>query len=348
MATKIRSDAPAWLSPTSRGWAYLPIDLAYSRSKALQGANEVITAARTIGLSPRIDVTEFEINELGRRQQLMINTTESIHYEVDELIDNPFVRRISTLMENVYALKPRDLTVQDTDPSGASVSYRLDMLLPEIVVFVDIELFRDFMEKSAALNTDSVPADFNIIMGVALYWQREYKKAHIINQIIKEMFTDEVRTDWKKMNSEERLAILEQYARRIGRVMGDGVEIVSSVNYDPETTGGNVTTWYDRDTGTLVDREGKVNIATYYGKNIYGYSLDAALEAVTHEVRHEYQAAVKLDSQSIISTNDGVNAITPVIPVPKSLIKDWNDRSIEYFERPIEIDARAFAGLGMA
>jgi hypothetical protein len=361
MAMKIKSNAPVWYYPTANNWNSTGVvDLADEFSSALQSANDVIAAARTIGLSPQIDVTQFEINEFGRHEQLMSDSTNSIHYEVDELIDNPFARELSALLDRVYALNPEDLVVNETDDLGNTVSYGLGMLLSALsTARGDLDLQNDFLSKFNKLNNDTVPLELKDVVGDALYWQHEYEKAHQINQIMNAVFTDKIRADWEAMDAEERRLILERYAIGIGAVYGDGVNIITGVNYDPRggSAYGYVNSFQDEN-HIVVDRDGILYINIQYWQDSSEFSLDHAISTITHEARHQYQQAVSLDTQGIQSDRADVSSINPPIDTPSRLAMDWSDLNSynsenrndpsSYWLQPIEIDARAFAGLSVA
>jgi hypothetical protein len=352
MATKIRLEASAWLSKPVRNWKIGVIPEMYS--KALQSANEVIVVAKTIGVSLQIEVTPFEINELHRRQIIMENSTNSMLYEVDELIDNPLTRRISPLVERAYALNPCDLIVQSTDPSRANLSYRLDMLLSEIVSMIDTDLQRDFQEKASALNTDSVSSDFQNILNSALFWQLEYEKAHVINKIKHKVFNDKVRSDWENMSPDERMGYLEEYAKRIGYYMGEGTDLITEVICDPETPLGAVNGYYDENE-IEYDRDGKIflNSGFFNGNS---FPIDLIISVVTHEVRHQFQTAIVIDSRRIVSKQDGVRHVLLTVRAPNELVRNWSDFSNYdnpgnekdpsfFWQHPVEYDANSYTGL---
>jgi len=364
MTNKIKSDASAWRSLPASWWNTVSVvNLADDFKKAHDAVWEIVTAANATEIFTfGVDISDFEISELGRRRQLMSDSTNSIHYEADELLDNPFVRELSALLDKVFALNPKDITVTRKDQEGNSVSYNMDMLLSSVLSAVDPALQADFRKKVNALDNDTIPPWLKDTLEEAIYWQHEYEKAHKIHEIVEATFTEQVRADWKDMSPEERLALLEGYARKIGIVYGDGTPLINTVidnpNLDPSVYGN--APWNLSNDKQVSDRYGIMNINTkFFNENSLDFSLDHAISTVTHEARHQYQYAVSLDAQGIVSQQPGVSATTPPVKVPSQLSTDWTDQSgyydangdidkLKYWDQPIEIDARAFAGLSVA
>jgi hypothetical protein len=194
----------------------------------------------------------------------------------------------------------------------------------------------------------------------ARYWQREYKKTHHIGITTNSIFTEEVYTKWESMSHNERLALLESYAIQIGEILGDGMPIVHTItdntNKKPSALG---SAGVFSDNGHMVyKRDGTITLnAKFFNDNSIGFSLDKAIFVVLHEVRHQYQGAVAIEEREIVSQNPGVYPISPLVDVPSQLAFNWmdyrnydprdkNDLS-KYWQHPIEIDARAFAGLSV-
>jgi|GEM_PF-6060172 len=358
MTNKIKSDAPAWRSPLAKNWNSSSIvNLADDFKKAHDAVWEIVTAANATEIFTfGVDISDFEIGELGRRRQLMLDSTNSIHYEADELLDNPFVRELSALLDKVFALNPKDITVTGEDQEGNSVSYNMDMLLSSVLSSVDPALQADFRKKVNALDSDTIPPWLKDTLEAAIYWQHEYEKAHKIHEIIEATFTEQVRADWKDMSPEERLALLEDYAKKIGVVYGDNVSIVTSVKYDPNGYPYyGYTNHYSDQNGIVKDRDGVLYINPQFGEGDNNFSFDHAISTITHEARHQYQLAVSLEAQEITtSQHPNISTITPPVPVPSQLSSDWADFSTytvgdaNYWEQSTEIDARAFAGLSVA
>jgi len=181
MGSRIRSDLSAWETIASHWYAEDVTSLTKDFTSALQAANEVIAAADSIGYSLSITATQFKINELERRRQLMWETTSaihtsSIHFEVDALIDNPFTRTMSSLMEDVHALNPKEITISGTNSSGKSVSFNLTDLFLAMITTADPALREDYVKQSRDVIFDEVPSDLEAVYTDALYWQKEYDK----------------------------------------------------------------------------------------------------------------------------------------------------------------------------
>ena len=164
MATKIKSEESAWQTTATRWNSGEVSSIADDFTAAYHAAMRVKDAARTIGRDIGLNVYLSEIGELRRRQQIMAETTSDIHLEVDELVDNPFARELSNLLENAYALNPSDITVNTTGPFGYAVIQRLDMLLSGMVANVDPALKADFDRKVKNLDEDFIKGDLARVM----------------------------------------------------------------------------------------------------------------------------------------------------------------------------------------
>ena len=133
MATKIKSEEGTWQTIASRWNSGDVSSIADDFTAALLSAEEVMRATDTISMPISINITQGEIDELRRRQQIMVETTPDIHGEVDELIDNPFVRELSGLLENVYSLNPTE-TLNSYIPSSASTIFFTNLVLSTYTV----------------------------------------------------------------------------------------------------------------------------------------------------------------------------------------------------------------------
>jgi hypothetical protein len=111
------------------------------------------------------------------------------------------------------------------------------------------------------------------------------------------------------------------------------------------------------DTSTAnIYRDGVVYVNPQYGEDSMEFSLDHAISSVTHESRHQYQQAVVMNENGIVPVPNDLPAITPPTDIPSSLPTEWGDqRGYDstatagiYWDHPMELDARAFAGLSKA
>jgi len=168
MATKIKSEEDTWNSIASKWNSSEVVEIASDFTAGLTSAERVIAAAATIGYTLSINVTQTGINELGRRQGIMAVTTKAIHQEVDDLIDNPFVREVSDLLENVVALNPSDITITASYSPGVSEILSLSSLLSVMANSVDPALQSDFDAKVKLLDEDEVTEDMKKIILNAL------------------------------------------------------------------------------------------------------------------------------------------------------------------------------------
>ena len=156
MGTRIKSEEETWQSLASKWNSGEVSSIADDFTDAYNAAMRVKDAARTIGRDIGLNVYLSEIGELRRRQQIMAETTPSIHAEVDELIDNPFVRELSSLLENLYALNPSDITVSEGGADTGGAIRNLTMLLSSLLA-CDPVLQGDFNSKVKNLDEDEMP-----------------------------------------------------------------------------------------------------------------------------------------------------------------------------------------------
>ena len=140
-----------------------------------------------------------DLNEKGRR---LISFADGIHYELSYLIDNPFSVAMGNIVEAVYALNPKDITISTADSSGTETTYSLENLISADIY--DAGLKADFEARVGALNTDEISYDLSQALLEGDYWESEYEKAIKISEVQNEVFTDEIRNNWNNISDSEK------------------------------------------------------------------------------------------------------------------------------------------------
>lgn len=271
---------------------------------------------------------ESTYKTLDEHKLIMSDFVDSIHYEVAEYIDIPFTHAANTPMGDAYALNPKDFKINRTGFLGIPYSDSLWDLISGMID--DSALKSDLKNKFNNLNNDKISNTLKNIVEDASYWANEFEKAGQIRDIQQE-FLDKYETDWENMTPAEREEALNEYAKAIGVVMGNGNDIVGGMKvYNPDR---NKTSETGRHI-PIIDWN-NVRIAEDF---LSSASLKDALNLVTHECRHRQQS---VESLSNPTTNNARENIWMV-----GFFDYLNDNNyFGYWENPIEEDARAFAGL---
>ncbi len=263
------------------------------------------------------------------------NFTDSIHYEVAELIDIPFTQRLEPIMQAAYDLSPKEFRTSKPllgfIPWGSSLEEILFGAINEAGLKDDFNL----KEKTKLLNEDTPSQNLSDAIYDAKFWAKEFDKAHEAQKLSEE-FLAKNEKDWETKTPDEKQKLLEEYAIQLGEIYGEGKKgtpIVTSVMWssqDTDSRAGKMKNAWGYTYSFDNPRTGVIFIKDTYGINDpVSNDIHHALNTVTHEARHQYQSAA-FDDPSGYGT-------------PADISTDWQDWSKNYWVRPMEIDARAMS-----
>lgn len=178
------------------------------------------------------------------------------------------------------------------------------------------------------VNEDSENKEIGNSEGVE-YSEADLERIETVSDIMGEVFTDEVISNWENLSVEERTAYLNEYYAKAGQALGIDVKGVYVDDlyekYGYGTTGVNCGDGY---LGIDIRRVEDPS------------QLSELLNTVTHEMRHQLQT-------------DAVKNPEAFSDIPQETLDQWNyefnnyvDPSYDfegYYNQVIETDARAFA-----
>lgn len=325
MSTHIKTNNNDWATQSNE-W-YNPVSTAYANFytafENVQNAVNLVNSVGDIGsLHPSVTMTEIEDINVKRRK--MVSFCNAIHYEISEKVDNPFCIHMSELVGQAYDLDPSKIYVQTASVLGISINLSLTTLITSSIM--DEDLRADFAKKCSNLDKDVPSTTLQQAIQEALFWESEFRKSEQCKTVADQIFTQKVREDWPNLTQAEREQILEKYAKEIGKVLGEGNEIITTLDFN---AGGYGVSYGN---GTIAINPSFVSDPTG------NYSLDKVIDTITHETRHQYQQEVR--------SNSGLyNA-------PQGLVDEWKQPYIPsqpdydaYYRQEVERDARAFAAL---
>ena len=331
-----------WIRPPAENWGILIFPLMHFREAqpTYERINAILAGApNSIDIGGEIDITltSGEIEELSEAQHTIKMFLDSIHYEIAELVDIPFAQALEPVMEEAYQLSPRDFRTR-SNFLGIQRGSSLEDLI--VATITDEDLRRDFAEKTRNLDEDVPSQNLLDILNEARFWAREFENASAIREI-QEAFINDHAAQWDNLSGDERLALMNEYAIAVGRVMDKrgfwdwfrGNPIAREVR------------WFSQDPndpnlppGIILGYIHPVGDGIIYMHDAFAvgdlsiFDLNQALNTLTHEVRHQYHIQAVNDSKRFNSA---------------SVVSIWDldNQGEDYWIRPIEIDARAFAAL---
>ena len=330
MGTKIKSNDKGWIDISD--FLYNSMGTVCTKMKSVIScaykAIATVSATGDIG-SLDISITSNDIEILNEKRRKLVYFANGIHYEIDELVDNPFSIAIGNIVEDAIGLNPSDISVFPKYTGILSECTSLTSLVGFSVM--DEELKKDFEVRAYILDNDVLSYEVEQAIKEADYWEGEYQKAIECGKIVDNIFTDEVRKNWASLSVDEREMYLEQYRREIALVMGEGMD----VSAEPMK-------FTASEYGLSYPGRSHIEINPAFVENPTGnYSLDKAIDTVTHETRHQYQNTIKLADEKEKGRTDA----------PDDLISGWykqydskKDYDL-YYHSLKEMDARAFAAV---
>ncbi|WP_455717534.1 hypothetical protein [Anaerosporobacter sp.] len=340
MNKSLVSDSNIWID-IAGAWSRCSKEPSENFSEGLRAVDTINNilgnAPSDVGGTINLGVTINEVNELLIKWDQVQNFTNSIHYEIAEIVDLPYTKKANQVMEDVYNLSPQDFRTEENIliwERGES----LEELLVKIIT--DSTAKASYEALVNLLDNDIPDAKFEEIMKDTHYWLVEFEKNHKIREYAAE-FIKKHQSKWDSYSHKEKIKLLNDYAVEIGKCMDNekwydfftGHKIVTSVeyatsdpHYDPTSTAYGYTYAQSKD--------GKIYISDKYGNSSDPlYNLPSVVTTVTHEARHQYQGQAYDDPKRY--------------NLPNYEQTEWFDRINHpgYWLRPWEIDARAYSGL---
>ncbi|WP_321388656.1 hypothetical protein [uncultured Enterococcus sp.] len=333
---QIKTRNENWLDRSSRLYNDISSEITklYNAQKEAQDAVDAVAAQGDIG-SLSLPVTNAQVEELNEKRRTLVSFCNGVHYEISELIDNPFSVGVSETIQAAYELNPSDITVKTgTQFFFFDKNTSLTDLISSTIT--DDELKADFQEKAKNLDKDKLSDTLQEDIKEARFWKDEFIKAEDCRKVAEEVFTPEVRAGWDSMSAAERKEIIENYVDQLSKVLGDGSKIHDKVVYDADGYGyasnpSKFLFWWTGSRTVSINPE-------FVDDPQKNYSVDKVIDTLTHETRHIYQNEVR--------ENPGkYNA-------PELVIDDWSAEYIQakddyrnYYQQSVEEDAKAFAAL---
>lgn len=335
----LSSTLDKWIDRPATSW-HAMVHLSNQYESAYSAAKEVnrllVSAPKEVGGEIAINITENQLNDLRRKRVLFSNFADSIHYEIADLVDNPYTFDLENVIKSAYELDPMNFKTDNKLFGNSASSGSLATLISSTINDFLTRLV--FNANSMVLDVDEESEDVKNTISAAKFWQREFKKSDEVQKIASK-FIKANETSWNKKSPEEKLKLLNQYCNDVGNVLnecshskennGDGIGLaVKYASQDPYYSSSSQALGY-----VYANLNGTVYIHDDYGKNDPSFDLCSAINTITHEVRHQFQ-------EHAISEKDTYN-------IPTDLETNWSlsyEEHPEYWTRPIEVDARAFAG----
>lgn len=299
-----------------------------SLDKANEAMNTVASAGDIGTLS--IPLTFNDIEELNEKRRKLVYFCNAIHYEVNQMIDNPFSVKIADIIEAAYALDPADFEVK----TGKTLWWDNMTSLSDLIAstITDETLKADFKQKAKALNKDEISGTLKDAITEARFWEEEYRISDECQRLAEEVFTRQVRDNWDTMTEDERKAIIQDYVNRISNALfGEN----TTVKFDASGYGFSSPGFLG------IGRQISINL-DFVSNPEKNFSIDKVMDTLTHEMRHQYQSQVKGNLFNKYGVSDELKSQwnAPYISYdPKK--NNYN----AYYAQEVERDARAYAAL---
>lgn len=308
------------------------IEPLYDAFDAAQRAVNTVTSAGDIG-SLNLPVTRQGIESLNEKRRKLVSFCNAIHYEISELIDNPFSVRTAGILEASYDLDPKDFKVK----TGKTLWWNKMTSLGDLMIstMTDEDLKSDFAKRVKALDEDKVSDTLKEAIKEARFWRGEFEKSNRCQEIATDVFTSKIRGQWSSITEARRKEIVEDYADRIGNeLFGRGMII----KYDSTGEG----SYGYADDGTMgIGRHISIN-PRFVTNPKKDYSIDNLIDTLTHESRHQYQDKAR---SSLFNSYDLPDSLKGQWKAPYITYAPEKDNYFQYYNQEVERDARAFAGV---
>ena len=299
--------------------------------EALSEANAAISTVSSAGDigSLGITLTNNDLETLHEKRQRLMSFCNAVHYEISQMIDNPFSVSLADTLQQAYDLNPSNFKVK----TGTTLWWDNMTSLGDLIksTMTDKKLKESFEKRINGLDRDAPSNTLKDAIKEAKFWQGEFKHSDECQKIAGEVFTKDVRNRWATMTVDERKQIVQNYENRISQEM-----------FKADTTIGYNTTGYGLATYGVLGMGRRIDLNPEFVNNpTKDYSIDNMIDTLTHETRHQYQDRARgfLSNYGISdSLKDQWNA--PYISYEPSK-NNYND----YYNQEVERDARAFAGL---
>lgn len=271
-----------------------------------------------------ISLTIDDIEELNEKRRNLVSFCNAIHYEVSQMVDNPFSIGISDLLESVYMLNPSDFQVKENTTTWHNMTLH-DLLE---LTMVDVKLKIYYNKKFHSLNKDKPSKKLKDAIKEAKFWQSEFEKSEQCQAIARSVFTPEIREGWTAMSSKEKKTIIEKYISQISDTLFG--KSSTKIKYNCDGYGFSFAGLWGIGRYIAIDSK-------FINQSTENFSVDKVIDTLTHETRHQYQNMVKRNPKDY--------------GISKSLKSAWKKRYInsdkyyKYYRQEIERDARAFAAL---
>ncbi len=129
------------------------INYLYDAFDEAQEIEKYVARQGDIG-SVRIPFTTDELELLNEKRRKLVSFANGIHYEIYDLVDNPFCLSLSKTIDNAYKLNPSDIkVVTDKFLLWEGKSSLADLLVSTLI---DKKLKKDFEEKYKALDRQPI------------------------------------------------------------------------------------------------------------------------------------------------------------------------------------------------
>lgn len=329
MATIIKSSSSSWVDVSHQLYSNFGggINSLYNAMEDANKAIDIVTTEGNIG-DLSINITYEELEELNEKRRKLVYFANGIHYEISQLVDNPFSSKMGELAKRLYDFDPSNINVKTGSFGNVDFNQTLTSLI--MCSIEDEQLKADFESKVESLDNDMPTYELNQAIIEAQYWEKEYQKALECGDAANRIFTEEIRSNWEMMTPEERMVYIDMYKNEVGTILGEGVNITTeNVRYEA----------FGEKFGESHDDYIAINIE-FINNPTRNFSVDKLVDTITHEMRHQYQAEIKNNPNEYSVPDNVYNAYA-----------EWAEQGISstdydiYYRTPIEEDARAFAAV---
>ena len=300
------------------------VDSLYRAFEEAKRAITTVANAQDIG-SLDIALTFDDIEELNMKRRKLVSFCNGIHYEISQMVDNPFSVKVADTTQAAYDLNPSDFKVKTGTTLWWDNMTSLSALITSTLT--DKDLKKDFEKKFSNLDKDIPNGDIKDAIKEVKFWEGEFKKSEECQAVAELCFNQEVRDNWAKMSETERRDVIEDYVNRIGKVLYGADK--TTVKYDADGFG------YSNPGFLGMGKKIAIN-QKFFQNPTKNYSVDKVIDTLTHEVRHQYQERAK---------GCGYGTSKSLKKKWKEPYKNAGDGFKAYYNQEVERDARGFAAL---